>query len=173
MTTATSIRVLVFFADGVEPRVEDLETVDEPIRSPIPFAEVNSAIQAFLPNANLSKAPSHIICDNDKHVDHSKIGPLPDVCRLRHSWDGKAWEKRTVICLAKYHILVTLDEGKERNPWLEMVCGDILLLKLSDAKGPNEPHTYEDIDFGDTEEEKVDFCVKRIAEMRNAVEARR
>lgn len=150
MTTAKSIRVLVFFASGVEPETQDLETVDAPIRPSTPLAVIHATRPCPL-SSELSKTPSYIINDKDKHVDYSEVGPLPDV-RQSHNWDEKAWEKRIVLCMAKYHVLVTLEEGKESNPWLPLVSGNIFLLKLSDAEDRIGSHFYEDIDFGDTEE---------------------
>ena len=128
---------------------------------------------------------SHLICDpngkmfdpdNDKWIDHVAIGPhgaLPDP-RGKSDWTEEAWKKRTVLCYAKYHCLVTLAKGEDLQPNEHShgrFSGAMFYLKYSEIRDKEGFLFYEDVVKAETKEVIENFKAELKEAMDNGHQA--
>lgn len=139
-------------------------TLDERLRRWL----LNRFVPRFGDPAHLDRPiKSHLIVDpngncfgpdDEKYVDHIAIGGhgvLPDVrgkyCGKYCDWTEEAWKKRTVICFAGLHLLVTLArDGLKPNTWAKgLFLDNIYFMKYSEVKDKDGFFFYEDIFKGE------------------------
>lgn len=146
-------------------------------RDPIVVNELDASLRGFLdyfiprygapPTAN-HLIHSHLILDpngkcfdpdDDKYVDHVAIGPrgaLPDPRSSKTDWTEEAWKKRTILCYAGYHCLVTLakGDGLEPDPWSDgRFSGAMYFMKYSKTTNKDGIHFYENVLQRETKED--------------------
>lgn len=141
-TAPTSIKVLVYPADGTRYRLESLGTVK------IDLTDSTLFYDGYVDSRQERLAKTHMFLNAQTHLVQPLISLQPDACK-KH-WPCEAWKKRAVISTTGYHVFFTLHSGDGLVPnplFQEYVYGDVFVLKLSDDKNERDEKFYVDLDL--------------------------